>query len=631
MRKVILPLIVFPIILFSFSCSGKKSVNIMDTKPVSVRTFDTPPGADPSVPAELGGKGFSGEGWKTNSDYNFIGSKDAVKGGRFIISMNDYPTTLRLIGKESNTEYFVFVTDLLCETLLNLDPVTADYIPRLATHWYISPDNMTFKFRINPDARWADGKPVISDDVVASWNLIVDPGILAPYDNELFGTFEKPVAESKYIVSVKSKKLNWRQFLYFSSELKIFPSHIIGNLTGREFLDKYQFSSAPASGPYILLDNDIKKGQEVTLRRRNDYWAENERFSIGKNNFDEIKIVFVRDESLEFEKFKKGEIDFIGVNKAQWWEEKYNFDEVKRGLIRKLKIYNQSPKAISGIVLNMRKPPFDDINIRKAFSYLYDRKKFNEKLFYSSYFPVTSFFQGLEFANPDNPVTGFNIDSAVALLAKSGWCEKNSEGYLVKNGKVFEVNLPFQKPADRYFTVYQEDLKKAGIKLNLKETDNAAIFKLGNERNFEMLPITWSGIEIPNPESMLTSSTADSLNTINFAGLKDPRIDELCARYNNSFDLNERKMLLREIDKIAVSYYSYVFGWYAPMLRIAFHNKFGFPECVITRTGRTSGVLSLWYIDPVKYSEYINAVNDASKTLKTGETESRYWLEYKNK
>ena len=74
---------------------------------------------------------------------------------------------------------------------------------------------MVFKFRINPDARWWDGMPVTADDVVSTWDLLMDETILFPSHQITFGKFERPVAESKYIVSVKAKSVNWRNFYIF--------------------------------------------------------------------------------------------------------------------------------------------------------------------------------------------------------------------------------------------------------------------------------------------------------------------------------------------------------------------------------------------------------------------------------
>ena len=56
-------------------------------------------GADPSVPAEQGGKGFTGQGWETNNDFDLIGDPRAVKGGVIREYVRDFPGTLRMEGK----------------------------------------------------------------------------------------------------------------------------------------------------------------------------------------------------------------------------------------------------------------------------------------------------------------------------------------------------------------------------------------------------------------------------------------------------------------------------------------------------------------------------------------------------
>jgi|WetSurMetagenome_2_1015567.scaffolds.fasta_scaffold14650_2 microcin C transport system substrate-binding protein len=621
--------------IFSFSSCGKgeKPKKKFDTTPVSIKQFDTPPGADPSVSAELGGKGFKGEGWQTNTDYNILGNPKAVKGGSLIMSMKDFPATLRIIGKDFNSYFNSMAEEMMYEALVGEDPVTGEYnTPRLATHWKISDDKKTFKFRINPDARWADGKPVTSEDVIATWKLLVDPGILQPYYNELYNSYEQPVAESKYIVSVKSKQLNWRQFVYFANSMKILPAHIIGNMTGKDFLEKFQFEFLQGSGPYIVDKNEIKKGQSIMIRRRSDYWGEKEKFATGLYNFDLVRFEVIPDDMMEFEKFKKGETDVYLVTRAQFWAEKFDFDEFKRGVVNRRKIFNENPGPTSGLTFNMRKEPFNDIRVRKAIAFMYDRIKFNEKLFFNAYTPIDSYFPGTEFENPNNPKIRYNVDSSQRLLTEAGWKDKNKDGYLVKDGKIFELDLPFQKGSDRYLTIFQEDLKKVGVKLNLKEIDATTMFKLGNERNFKMIPINFDGQKIPNPDNNLESRSAVEEGTTNFAGIKNPKLDELCKAYDTAFDVKSRIKILREIDIIACNEYGYAFGWYPPYQRIAFHNKFGFPDWVISRNLGAIYVLPyMWFNDPEKALEYDAAVLDKNKTLPKGDEDNKYWLDLKEK
>src|SRR4029077_16327793 len=127
---------------------------------------DADAGADPAVPAEQGGKGFKGDGWQTNATYELIGDPRAIRGGTFREYELDFPSTLRVYGPEANTVLNLMIQSTVYEQLLYLHPNTLDYIPGLATHWQISPDQLTYRFRLDPNARFSDGEPVVADDVV---------------------------------------------------------------------------------------------------------------------------------------------------------------------------------------------------------------------------------------------------------------------------------------------------------------------------------------------------------------------------------------------------------------------------------------------------------------------------------
>ncbi|MBK6772505.1 MAG: ABC transporter substrate-binding protein [Ignavibacteria bacterium] len=640
MKKIKLTLLTIAIFISStllISCGSKDNKTTTtktsaDTKPISIKQFDTPPGADPSVSAEMGGNGFTGEGWTTNTDYNYLGDPKAVKGGSISWSIPDFPASLRQYGKDENSYYTRMMQNLVYESLLSTDPVNEDYAPRLASHWQVSPDKKTYRFRINPNARWADGKPVTSEDVIATWKLATDPGLLSGTGEVYMTYLSNPVAESKYIVTYKAKKDGWLP-LSIASGIRILPAHIIGNISAKDYLDKFNYEVVPGSGPYYVRKEDVDKGRSVTLRRRSDYWAEKERWATGLNNFDIIKTEVIQDETLMYEKFKKGETDVYSVNRAQWWAEKTDFDEVKQGTVMKKRIFNQNPAGLSGLAFNMRKPPFDDLKVRKAFQMLFDRVKYNEKLFYKAYKPTKSNFPATPYENPNNPLTGFNLDSAIALLEEAGWKDKNSEGYRMKNGSAFEVDLTFTQPSqERYFTVFQEDLKKAGVKLNLKQVDGTTQFKIGNQRNFSLIPVAWGGQNPPSHEFNIASKTANDTNSTNWPGFASKDIDQLVERYNITDSKEERVALTRQMDSIIYAMQPYVYGWYADYVRLMWHNKFGYPKWIVSRfddyySGTEQPVFAMWWLDPAKDQKYMEAIKDKSKKLPTEEVDNSYWLE----
>ncbi len=587
-----------------------------------------PPGALPEVSAEMGGEGFTGEGWITNDDPG-TGDPRAVAGGKFTFAIMNFPATLRTVGKDANSTFNSLLDGMVYESLIGTHPVTMQVTPSLATHWQISEDKLTYRFRINPNTRWADGSRLTAEDVIATWKLRLDPGILAPYSNILWGKYEEPVAESPYIVRVTSKELNWKFFIYFGG-MNILPAKYIGNITGSEYMKAYQFKMMIGSGSYTLDPSKINKGRSIALDKRDDYWDKDNPKSAGLSNFDEIKFIVVKDERLNFEKFKKGETDAYVVSRAQWWVSETDFDHIKRGLIQKRKIWNDSPQGVQGFAFNMREAPFSDARMRMAFSLLVNREKLIENLFYNEYMIMDSYYPGSVYSNPDNPTYRYNPEEAIKLIADCGWKTRNEEGWLVNsNGEMLELNLMFgSKGFERILTVFQEDLRAVGIKLNLKQSTSPTMFKMVQERKFKIHWQAWGGLFFPNPENVWSSWTADPMNTNNLSGVKNERIDEICKAYNVEFDFNTRVEMIREVDRILMDVQPYSLGWYAPFSRILYWNKFGQPDFYLSRTGDWTSILSYWWIDPVKDAALEEAIKDDSIQLEVGKTKVDYWIEY---
>ncbi len=607
-------------------CGGGKKETAVKAPEIS-----QPVTAGPDVSAEMGGTGFTGEGWLNNESYEPIGDPSAKEGGSFTMALLEFPATLRTQGKDSNTQFMFMVENLVYESLIGVHSLTLEFTPGLATHWKISEDKQTYWFRMNPKARFSDGTPVTTADVIASWKLMVDPGILQPYSNLLWGKFEEPVAESPYILRVHAKELNWKFFLYFGG-LAIMPAKYI-SIPGSQYLADYQFKMPPGSGLYVLDDAAIVKGRSLTLRKRSDYWDRDNPKAKGTGNFDQLKWVVVSDERLTFEKFKKGELDFYQIGRAQWWIEETEFENIQRGLVQKRKIYNDDPQGVSGIVFNMRKPPFDDKRMRQAFTYLMNREKMISQLFFNEYIPTDSYFPGSVYENPANPKYRFDPDKAVKLLAECGWKNRDANGWLVNDkGEHLDLELTFDQPSvERFMTVVQEDLKKVGINLSLKQTTGATMFKMVNERKFQIHWQQWGGLVFPNPENDIHSTLADPDNTNNLAGVKSPRIDELIAEYNVCFVQARRVEIIREIDSILMDIQPFALAWFAPFHRILYWNKFGHPPYYFARTGDWRGIVSLWWIDPDKEKALEAALKDPSIKMDTTHFKQTYWPEWNAK
>ncbi|MCF7801151.1 MAG: extracellular solute-binding protein [Candidatus Marinimicrobia bacterium] len=622
-------------LVFMVSCGGGGTKHKPLALAIKTAESVTPP--DTVTSAEEGGYGFDKVaedlGFTTykipQDELQYFGDPRAVKGGVLTTIVSRFPATMRTEGQNANYVENSTLAGLLYEGLVDLHPVTLEFIPRLASHWKISDDKMKFWFRIDPDARWSDGMPVTAQDVVTTWDLHMDETILSPSDQLVYGKFERPVVESKYIVSVVCKQLSWRNFLYFGASMSILPHHILKDLTGSEYLKDYQYKIMPGTGAYTMQESDIKNQISYSVTRRLDYWAKDKPENKYTGNFDKIKFVVVKDNpSLEFEKFKKGEQDFYTVNMARMWVEDTEFDAVKQGWVQKRKIYSDKPAGTGGFAFNLRKWPFNDRRIRYAFAYLLPREKMNEEMYYNEYLMQNSLYSGSTYANPNNEDVKFNPEKAQKLLAEAGWSKRNQDGWLVNDeGQVFRLEIGIPKSVEYMVTPYQQTLKDYGIDLQIKFVDGNTLWKQLMERDFTIYMQSWGGLVFPNPETSLKSELADETYTNNISGIKNEEIDRLCDQYDVTFSQEERVKIVRKIDSIYSDIHPAAWTTYRPYQRLLYWDKFGYPDYMFSRfTGDYRSIYSLWWIDPDKEAALKEAMA-AGKSLPQGELEVKYWKE----
>jgi len=581
--------------------------------------------------------------WETNENPNILGSNKAKKGGSVVFGYSSYPPTLRTYGENSSELINQLITRMVYESLLKIDPVTYEYIPGLADKWSVSEDKMTYFFHINERAKWEDGVPVTAFDVVATYDLLIGEGIRDPYYNDFYSSkYERPAALTANIIMVKAKILQWSSFLYFSNTY-VLPEHVIGRIEPSEYLTNFNNELMPGSGPYSF--EEALPNQAIVLRRDTNWWAADITPNENLFNFDEVRINFYTDETVLFENFKKGNIGiapYIVPHTINKWVEDFSSEKstaVKNNYIVRQKIYCEKPEGHGGFAFNMREEPFNDIRVRKAVRLLFNREKIINKLFYNEYKPMDSYYANSIYENKNNPRIRYNPQEAIRLLEEAGYSQKNlnEEGYIVKDGKPFELNLNFYRSDDtRIETLLQEELKKAGIKTNLKKVTWATHIKDLDERKFKMIWINYTTDLFPNPEHAYHSKYSDKQNTNNIYGFKNKRTDELCEKYNSEFDMRKRVTLIRELDSILVSNHLMALNWYTDNIKILYWNKFGMPEFVISGISYSGNVTfkfpevisTFWWYD----SEADKALRNAMKNdfpLPAKPAEVSYWEKYR--
>jgi microcin C transport system substrate-binding protein len=270
--------------------------------------------------------------------------------------------------------------------------------------------------------------------------------------------------------------------------------------------------------------------------------------------------------------------------------------------------------------------------VRKALALLFNREQLIAKLMYGAYEPINSNYPGSMWENPDNEKIKYDPQQAVKLLAEAGYNSRDSQGRLVRNGVPLAPELIYgQQDSERFLTVYQEDLRKVGITLNLRLVTWETMVKMVDERTFGMVSVGYTGDLFPNPETAWLSSLADQKNNNNISGFKDKRVDDLIAQYDVAYEIPQRIKTIRELDKIITDAHHWIFEWYAPNERIVFWNKFGRPRGELTRIGDYRDMFSLWWIDPAASGKLEQAKRDPSVNLGQGEVEDKYWLEFAKK
>jgi microcin C transport system substrate-binding protein len=594
-------------------------------------------GALPSVEADLGGDGFAAlavdQGWQTREDYPRDGSKDALPGGRIRMHITEYPATLRSEGKDAHTAFQQMMIKACYETLLEVNDTDLQYQPALATHWKVlsrEDGKQEIWFRLNPDARWQTGHRVTAQDVVASWRLKVDDGLLRVGDALVFREFTEPEAISPYILRTISDKVSWRQMMSFATQMVIYPAHIIADLTGKEYMERFQNASLPGSGHYLIQEKDVRQGNSLELTRVANYWDRHNPMKVGEWNFYKIKFVTVAEENLAREKTKKGELDLYHVNQAKYWVRELTPERVKqieKGWLCKQRIFNDQPNGMQGFVLNTREAPFDDIRVREAFSYLVDRATMIDKLFLDQYFHQDSFYPGSKYANSENPIIRHDPARAIRLLEEAGYTRLGEDGVRMNSlGERLEIELMSSESAtsERLLTVICENLMQGGFLMHLKPTTFSTRIKMLNDRKFKIYYGAWTGSNFPDPRLSWHSEFALGPDTGNHPGVVDARIDSLVSLYDVEPNQAKREALLREVDLGLMQGFYLSQAWYGPYDRMIYWNKFGMPECCLPRSYDYRALIRLWWYDSERHAALREAIEtDTAQELK--EVDVHFW------
>src|SRR5215217_526872 len=223
---------------------------------------------------------------------------------------------------------------LIFETLMtsSLDEVNSDY-GLLAEAMKVADDYGSVTFRMDPDAKWHDGVPVTAEDVVWTFNTVIEisPTLAQYYANVTAAEVSAP-GEVTFTFDMTGN----RELPQILGELLVLPQHWWEGTDAEgktRSLGESTLEPPLGSGPYAL--TSFEAGRSLTYSRVEDYWAKDHPTQIGTNNFDEIRYENFLDEAVWFEAFKGDQFDFWSEYTARRWATGFDFPAVADGRVIK--------------------------------------------------------------------------------------------------------------------------------------------------------------------------------------------------------------------------------------------------------------------------------------------------------
>jgi len=517
--------------------------------------------------------------WLTNDTDPVFASPEAKKGGTYRDALLSFPATFRLVGPDSNNSFAgVMRSNQL--GLIGFHPNTENILPEIATHWAFGKDRKTMYFKLNPKARWSDGRPVTAQDFAYTIEFMRSEQIVAPWYNDYYTReIDKVVVYDDLTLAVVGTKT--KPDLHLILNINPTPRHFFGKLD-KEFVRKYNWKIRPNTGPYQI--SDFKKGKSIKLKRKRDWWAKELRYFKNRFNVNTVIYNVVRDFNLQWEYFKKAKIDVFPINFPDFWHVKTKTPVIENGYVKKIWFFNDTQQSAMGMWVNQDREIFKDKNVRHAFAHAMNVEKVIEKVLRNDYFRLEHHYVGYG-RYSDNSIRArrYDLEKVNEYMQKAGW-KRGSDGIWVKNGLRFsvEVTYGFDGHTPR-LVVLKEEAKKAGIELRLQKLDAAASFKKFLEKKHDVAWMGWSTGLRPAFWQHYHSFNAHKPQTNNISNTDDPELDKLIDAYRDSLEEEERIELSLRIQEKLHGINAFVPTFMVPYVRQAFWRWWRLPEIAGTK------------------------------------------------
>ncbi|HRP79745.1 MAG TPA: extracellular solute-binding protein [Aquamicrobium sp.] len=449
------------------------------------------------------------------------------------------------------------------------------------------------EFTLDARARFSDGTPVTADDVIFSMELLAEKG--RPNYQNWVNAAEKIEKVGTRGVRFTLKKDAGRETPLLLAQLPILPRHA----TNAERFDRSSLTPPVGSGPYTV--ERVSPGELLVLKRNPDYWAKDIPSKRGFDNYDEIRISYIRDDNTLFEAFKKGVTSIHIETDTGRWTTGYDFPAALDGRVIKDNFEFGLPSGMYGFVMNTRRPVFADRAVRQALVSLFDFEWANRNLFNGAYERTKSYYDGSELSSYGIPAS----EAERALLApfpdavlpeimegkwappvsdgsgrdreflRAGMEALNAAGYKLEGRRMvgpdgrplaFEIMLNGNAGVP-LATSWTRTLERLGIEATIRVVDSAQYLQRQRTYDYDVILQNFTSSLSPGAEQLARwgSRSRDLDGTYNFAGVAEPVLDALIEALLTARSREDFIAAVRAYDRVLLSG-AYVVPLYNPQI-----------------------------------------------------------------
>lgn len=524
--------------------------------------------------------------WVSNNQSPIWADPNALKGGVFTDFMLAFPPTLRTVGPDSNSSFRSYINANQLG-LVEIHPNTQEIIPQLAQQWAYDKDGQTVYYKLDPAAKWSDGEPVTADDFLFTLEFMRSPHINAPWYNNYYTEQILDVTKyDDYTISVKGAVARPKEELHYYYGVTPTPKHFYKTIT-ESWVKDYNWKIVPNTGPYQI--SKIKKGKQVEFTRKQQWWAKDRKYNVGRFNVDKVVVKVIRDINIAYNHFEKGNLDTFALVQPEFWHNKATGALYDKGFIEKYFFYNDMPRSSSGFFLNQDNDILKDKTVRLALAYALNFEKVINTVLRSDYERLQSFHTGYgEYSNQAISARPFDLTKANALLDASDWNQRGGDGIRINNGQRLSLDLNYgRKEHSERWAILKQDALKAGIEINLNLQDSSSHYKTIMQKQHQIASLGWSTGFRPAFWQHFHSENAHKPQTNNITNMDNPELDQKIMQYRSETNKEIRVQLAQEIEQMIHDSAAFIPDFKVPYTRGAHWRWIKFPEIPGTKTSGT--------------------------------------------